>query len=466
MTVKSAAWTFVLKKDESAKTLELSVYDIIGKDFWTGDGVTAAYVLQKLRSTPDAKKIVLRINSIGGIVSEATAMINLLRERAADGVEIEAHVDGIAASAASFLTTAADRVLMPDNAFMMVHAARSGMRGTQREMQRAAETLAKVDDQIATSYAAASERRGKNKTKADYLALMADGDHYFTAAEAIEWGLADESVEAVKVAACAVDLDGLESAPEALRAMPYVVRRPAPSPEPIAAVLDAPAPITPPHVAAENPTNVGKDRTMKLIVSAAILAALGITEDASQEEFEASAKSLADQPPLSKLTLNALGARNESDGKQKASELSQLSTGLLAVTGASTNAGAMAKIAEWKIGAEQTSALAKKVSELETTVADTKRDSKIEILSREGKLPPALHAFARTQTAEQLAQFEAAAPVFAAASSVTEQNDPNANIVLTEEQRAICKHLQVSETAYLEQLKLDRTKGRQAPAGA
>ena len=64
---------------------------------------------------------------------------------------------------------------MPDNAFLMIHAARTGMRGTQKDMARAGEMLGKVDGQLAAAYAEASARRGKKKTATDYLALMADG---------------------------------------------------------------------------------------------------------------------------------------------------------------------------------------------------------------------------------------------------------------------------------------------------
>src|SRR6185436_14957765 len=97
-------WNVAIRaKGEEA--LEIAVYDIIGKDFF-GEGISSKDLLAKLRSAPKAKTIDLRVNSIGGLVDEAKAMVNLLHERAAAGVEITGWVDGLAASSAAYLLTA------------------------------------------------------------------------------------------------------------------------------------------------------------------------------------------------------------------------------------------------------------------------------------------------------------------------------------------------------------------------
>jgi len=188
MAVKNS-WSFRVEA-KAQGDIEIAVYDIIGKSFF-GDGVSAKDVLDSVRKSPNAKRITLRVNSIGGVVDDARAMVNILRERAAAGVEIVAYVDGIAASSASYLLTAASRVIMPANAFLMFHQARTGVMGNASQMTNAAEFLRKTNEQLAEGYAAASARRGKNKTKADYLAAFDKGDTYLTAAEAIDWGLAD-----------------------------------------------------------------------------------------------------------------------------------------------------------------------------------------------------------------------------------------------------------------------------------
>lgn len=214
------SWTVALRA-ASADELELSVYDFIGQDFF-GDGVSAKDILGKLRAAPQAKTITLRINSGGGVVDDAKAMINLLGDRKAQGVKVNAFIDGIAASAASYLTTVADKVTMASNAFLMFHQARTGRMGNAKDMADTAALLTRTNEQLAEGYAAASARRGKSKTKADYLAAMAKGDTYLDADEAIAWGLADDKVDALKAVAVLADIEALESAPEALKSAAYV----------------------------------------------------------------------------------------------------------------------------------------------------------------------------------------------------------------------------------------------------
>jgi ATP-dependent Clp protease protease subunit len=224
-------WSFRVEA-KAQGDIEIAVYDIIGKSFF-GDGISAGDVLAALRANPNAKRISLRVNSIGGIVDDARAMINLLNERAAAGVTIEAHVDGIAASAASYLLTAASRVVMPANAFLMFHQARAGVMGNAKQMTIAAEVLQKTNEHLAAGYAAASARRGKGKTAGDFLAAFEKGDTYLTAAEAIEWGLADETAEPLQAAACLVDLTELGDVPADLRRAPYASTD-LPAPVPVA----------------------------------------------------------------------------------------------------------------------------------------------------------------------------------------------------------------------------------------
>src|SRR6478609_2583225 len=209
------SWTVALR-EKSADELELAVYDVIGGGFFA-DGVMAKDILAKLQTAPRAKRIVVRVNSIGGVVDEAKAMANLLLERAANGAEIVGKVDSIAASAASYLLTAATRVEMPANSFQMLHGVRSVVRGTAADLEETAKLFRRTNEQLAEAYAAAGARRGKTKTKDDYLALFESGDTYLTADEAIEYGLADTKIEHVKMVACLADIESLSAAPADVR---------------------------------------------------------------------------------------------------------------------------------------------------------------------------------------------------------------------------------------------------------
>jgi ATP-dependent protease ClpP protease subunit len=209
-------WNFQVRAQADTAEIEVVIYDLIGESFFA-DGITAEDVIAQLRNRPDAKRINLRLNTGGGVMDEATAIYNLLAERAQNGVEVVAYIDGLAASAGAYLTTVASRVVMPANAFMMIHRARGGRMGNASDMQQSAIALQKYDDVITESFAAASSRRGKAKTKADFAAEMAKGDIYLRADEAIAWGLADEKTAVMKAAACLAD--GSEFSTETLAAL-------------------------------------------------------------------------------------------------------------------------------------------------------------------------------------------------------------------------------------------------------
>ncbi len=104
--------------------------------------------------------------------------------------------------------------------------------------------------------------------------------------------------------------------------------------------------------------------------------------------------------PMLEQILKALGVHSEAEALSAAVELNNLLAGVLALTGAQNAVAALAIATGWKQSSE---ALAKRVGELELEGKKIKLDAAIEKLSREGKLPPSLHDWARsTQTAESL----------------------------------------------------------------
>jgi ATP-dependent protease ClpP protease subunit len=448
--------------------IEIVVYDVIGKDFW-GDGsaVGAKDVIAKLRSTPKAKKITLRVNSVGGVVDEAKAMVNLLAERAAGGVKIEAFVDGLAASAASYLLTAATRVVMPANAFMMIHGVRGGKWGTADEMEAAAALFRRLNDQIADGYAEASARRGKGKTKAEFLKAFDDGDLYLDADQAIEWGLADEKLAAVKAAACLADIERLTAAPEALRAAPYVqlCAEPAPQPEP-------PKPSAGPDARQLNqlPAIGNGDPQMKMISLVAIAAVLGFTAEQTEKAEEkdildaaGKLKLRAETPPPAAVNVSGVklvGVATEAEATAKIQDFQRTILQLLGTTGKATPAEAISAVLDWKSGAEQTVNLTKRVGELTEESRVAKRDGAIEKMSREGILPPARHEWARSQfaTADAVESFCAGMPQ-GFFNSIKTPEDGEAVSALTAEEKQVCAVLGMTEEKYLEEKKLLRKAG-------
>lgn len=171
-------------------TAELLVYGNIG-DSWWDESVTAKSVVEELGEIT-ASRILVRINSYGGSVTDGIAIYNALRARAGDGTTVDVQIDGIAASIASLIAMAGDTVTMPDNALMMLHAPWGFAMGNSADIREYADVLDTYGKAMATSYA-----RKTGKPASEFEDMWATGkDHWYTAAEAVEAGLADETVKA------------------------------------------------------------------------------------------------------------------------------------------------------------------------------------------------------------------------------------------------------------------------------
>ncbi|MFN3315150.1 MAG: head maturation protease, ClpP-related, partial [Hyphomonas sp.] len=105
-----ASWYAIRARGTGA---EVAIYDEIG-----ACGVSAKGFLAELGALPDAAPIDLRLNSPGGSVFDAVAIHNALSRHAG---AVTVWIDGIAASAASYVAMAGDEIVMPENAFLMIH---------------------------------------------------------------------------------------------------------------------------------------------------------------------------------------------------------------------------------------------------------------------------------------------------------------------------------------------------------
>ena len=161
------------------------MFDPIGSDFF-GDGVTAKRIAGALRRI-GANPVSVQINSPGGDMFEGLAIYNLLLEHPA---EVSVKVMGVAASAASVIAMAADRIEMGTGSMMMVHNSWGVVVGNRNDMAEASEIFAKFDASMQSVYAA---RTGQKP--ADITALM-DAETFMTAEEAVAGGFADEVVSA------------------------------------------------------------------------------------------------------------------------------------------------------------------------------------------------------------------------------------------------------------------------------
>jgi ATP-dependent protease ClpP protease subunit len=146
-------------------------------------GLSASELTAELDALPDdVATIELRINSYGGQVFEAVTMMNALRSHPARVVAV---VEGLAASAASFLAVSADETVMMPNTRLMLHAAWGVAIGPAADMRAMADLLDDLTLDIAEVYAA---KTGEDATV--WLDRL-QSDQWYSASEAVAAGLAD-----------------------------------------------------------------------------------------------------------------------------------------------------------------------------------------------------------------------------------------------------------------------------------
>ncbi|OMY27877.1 peptidase [Burkholderia pseudomallei] len=148
---------------------------------WDGAGVTSNRIAAALRAIGAGVPVVVNLNSPGGDFFEGVAIYNLLRQHDA---EVTVNVMGLAASAASVIAMAGDKILMGDGAFLMIHNAWSVAVGNRHDFIAAADTLAPFDDAMASLYA---KRSGMSKAEA---AALMDKETWISADQAVESGMA------------------------------------------------------------------------------------------------------------------------------------------------------------------------------------------------------------------------------------------------------------------------------------
>jgi len=166
---------------DEAGVATVRLYDPI--DSWGGYwGVSAQEFLATLDQLGDATQIRLHINSPGGEVHEAIAILNALRQHQA---RVTAIVDGLAASAASFIACGANELVMSQNTELMIHDAWSIEIGPAAAMHKMGDRLDQVSNNVASIYA---KKSGKSTEECRAVMLA---ETWYSAQEAVDAGLAD-----------------------------------------------------------------------------------------------------------------------------------------------------------------------------------------------------------------------------------------------------------------------------------
>lgn len=203
--LKNNSWFRMQAGDQG--DADIYIYDEIG--FW---GVTAKQFIRDLNALGDITHINLHINSPGGEVFEGIAIFNALRNH---GAGITVYVDGVAASMASLIAMAGDTVIMPENAFMMIHKPWGISRGDAEKMRTYADRLDKLESVMVPVYA---QKTGKTT---DEIAVMLADETWMSGAECLAHGFADQVTPAVREMACIQSkrTEEFKKMPESIRNM-------------------------------------------------------------------------------------------------------------------------------------------------------------------------------------------------------------------------------------------------------
>jgi ATP-dependent protease ClpP protease subunit len=162
-------------------TTKVYIYDEIG--FW---GTDASEFVKEINKISDPS-FELHLNSPGGEVFDGLAIYNSLKQHKSD---VHVFVDGLAASAASFIAQAGTTVTMARNAQLMIHDGIALAFGNEQDMLDTAAILSNLSNNIADIYAYSARQRGLDSSTEDFRSLMKQ-EVWYNANEAVDAGLAD-----------------------------------------------------------------------------------------------------------------------------------------------------------------------------------------------------------------------------------------------------------------------------------
>jgi ATP-dependent Clp protease protease subunit len=177
--LKKKFWNWVRNEDTGARTLVLNGQ--ISDETWYGDEVTPGLFREELNAGEGG--ITVWINSPGGDVFAAAQIYNMLKEYPGN---VEVRIDGMAASAASVVAMAGDRISMSPVAMMMIHNPMTVAMGDHKAFQQAMDMLEEVKESIINAY---ELKTGQSRT---VISHMMDDETWFNAKKAVELGFADD----------------------------------------------------------------------------------------------------------------------------------------------------------------------------------------------------------------------------------------------------------------------------------
>ena len=160
----------------------ISIYDAIGQDPWSGEGVTTKRIAAALRSVNGAD-VTVNINSPGGDMFEGLAIYNLLRDYSG---KVTVKVLGLAASAASIIAMAGDEIRIARSGFLNIHNCWVIALGNRQDLLEVARRLEPFDQAMAEIYAT------RTGSELSAMQQLMDADTWLNGSAAVEQGFCDD----------------------------------------------------------------------------------------------------------------------------------------------------------------------------------------------------------------------------------------------------------------------------------
>ena len=176
-----------IKNIAESNLAEVMIYDEIGMY-----GVDAKSFIDEIKSIPQDKSVLLRINSPGGSVIDGLAIydaVNRLPQK------VTSRIEGIAASMASVVALAADEVIMSENSLYMIHNVWGGEVGESDDLRKAADLMDKMGERLINIYVS------KTGQTEEQIKSWMDEETWFNSSEAVEAGFISLVEEPIKLAA-------------------------------------------------------------------------------------------------------------------------------------------------------------------------------------------------------------------------------------------------------------------------
>jgi ATP-dependent Clp endopeptidase proteolytic subunit ClpP len=188
---KKSDWLYYAPAASAGETATIQIFDQIGEDWFGGGGLSGKQFSDVLNEVGNGPLLV-EINSPGGNVWDGLSIYNQLRGRRAP---VTTRVVGIAASIASIIALAGDKVEMADAALIMIHDPSGMASGTSEDMRKMADALDQHAEVLVGVYAKKTGRSPES------IRAAMKAETWFTTPEAIAFGLVDKPIKQLAMAA-------------------------------------------------------------------------------------------------------------------------------------------------------------------------------------------------------------------------------------------------------------------------